>query len=578
MDLVTAGLLRTWAASHGVRPTQDEARSFETFVNYIVLARHQSEPFDVDEYGCGESGTLGIDGFALTVNGELIPGVDELEDALDGRVPIESSIIVVQAKRSASFDLGQLSVFADTATSLLTQPEPPHPNLALQHAMLQRLFKESSRFVANPSVRLYFVTTGTWTDAAPLASKIAATVKMLEESNLFSRVDFHPWGARQIQDNWRAIDSALEVTVQFDLKTTLPDMLGVREAYLGVLPGLEFVKLVTDEDGDVRKTLFFDNVRDFMGDNDVNKDIEATLKSDAPSRFCVLNNGVTVVANDLRVTGNRFTLKNYQVVNGCQTSHILHRNRDQLKSVYVPFRLIVASDDEVTSSITKATNKQSSVTPENLMSLSEIQRRIEAYFDAFGDDDPHRVFYERRARQWSGSQVVRSTGTWRVITLRNLMQAFASLYLRTPWTAARYYRDLRARAGAEIFSEEHHPAYYYSAAYAFCKLDHFFRSDDLERGLKPARYYLLAGVRTLSVGSLSADRIETSERRAEQACKHFNELLWNDGDYLNAIRLCARVLTEVAKGQAAIRDFARTREATELYLKALLSVRNTGQQ
>lgn len=566
MDRVTTGLLSTWLSNHGAK-IEDESTQFEHFVNFIILSRQHDQQFTVDDYSYGADGTIGIDGFALTINGELIPGLEELEDALSGAHHIEAAITLVQAKRSSGYNLGDLSIFADTSVSLLTKDDAPHPGLSVPAQMLKRLFDVSSRFPWNPICRLYYVSTGTWHEPAPLVSKIQNTTETLEQSNLFSRVDFHVWGAKQVQDNWRAIDTATEVTIQFDQRTTLPDMPGIREAYLGVLPGDEFVKLVTDDEGDVRKTLFFDNVRDFQGDNDVNKDIERTLVSTEASHFCVLNNGVTAVARDLGVTGNRFTLRDFQIVNGCQTSHILHRHRKLLGDVFVPFRLIVADDDEVTNSITRATNKQSQVTAENLLALAEVQKRIEAYFNSFGTDDPHRIYYERRSKQWSGTQV---RGTWRVITLRNLMQSFASLYLRLPHTAARYYGDLRQRAGAEVFADSHHAAYYYSAAYAFCKLDHFFRSATIDRDLKPVRYHLLSGVRVLYTGSPALEKIETTEKKAEEICGGFNKLLWDDTKYLEHVATCAEVLRELADGQEITRDFGRTRDFTDQYLRRLL--------
>ncbi|GGP42081.1 AIPR family protein [Saccharothrix coeruleofusca] len=569
MDRVTAGLLKTWATNHGVTQSE-ESEKFERFANFIILSKHHDEQFTVDDYSCGDNGTIGIDGFALTVNGELIPGLNELEDALSGRHSIESAITLIQAKRSSSFALGEISIFADTCIALLTKDSAPDDRLKSQHEMIKRLFDESSRFSSNPSCRLYYVTTGNWQRPTPIIDKIDDTKARLRDSNLFSRIDFQVWGAKEVQDNWRAIDSALEITIQFDQRTTLPDMQGIREAYLGVLPGTEFVKLVTDDEGEIRKTLFFDNVRDFQGDNDVNEDIENTLQSEEASRFCVLNNGVTVVSRDLKVTGNRFALKDFQIVNGCQTSHILHRNRENLDNVFVPFRLIVASDDDVANSITRATNNQSSVTPENLMALSGLQRRIESYFDSFGNESAHRIYYERRSKQWSGSAQVR--GTWRVVTLRNLMQSFASLYLRIPHTAARYYGDLRGRVGGDVFSERHHAAYYYSAAYAFCKLDHFFRSNFVPRDLKPARYHLLAGVRTLYTASMTPDLIESSEKKAEADCAKFNELLWSDSKYYNLLKKCEVVLRRLAGGKEITRDFGRTRDFTDQYLRKLLEI------
>ncbi len=66
--------------------------------------------------------------------------------------------------------------------------------------------------------------------------------------------------------------------------------------------------------------LFYDNVRDFQGDNPVNKEIDDTLKSDERDLFVLLNNGITIVAESLSKTGDIFTIEDYQIVNGCQTS------------------------------------------------------------------------------------------------------------------------------------------------------------------------------------------------------------------------------------------------------------------
>jgi AIPR protein len=158
-------------------------------------------------------------------------------------------------------------------------------------------------------------------------------------------------------------------------------------------------------------------------------------------------------------------------VNGCQTSHVLYAEREFSKGVHVPFCLIVTADDEVARSITTATNQQTQVRKENLLALLDEQKAIEQYFNTYRADEGHRVYYERRSKQWAGSQQVR--GAWRVITLQNLLQSFASMYQEVPHTAARYYGDLRDRARSEVFIAANHPAYFYSAAYAYCKLDQF---------------------------------------------------------------------------------------------------------
>lgn len=65
-------------------------------------------------------------------------------------------------------------------------------------------------------------------------------------------------------------------------------------------------------------------MRDWQDYNPVNSEMKQTLASDTlRARFALMNNGVTIIAKTLRTTGNRFYIEDYQIVNGCQTSHVL---------------------------------------------------------------------------------------------------------------------------------------------------------------------------------------------------------------------------------------------------------------
>lgn len=113
-----------------------------------------------------------------------------------------------------------------------------------------------------------------------------------------------------------------------------------------------------------------------------------------------MNNGVTIIARTLRTTGNRFYIEDYQIVNGCQTSHVLFDQREVVdESVMVPLRLIATQDEEVTASIVKATNRQTEVRAEQLLALGEFQKKLELFFQA--QEEPRRLYYERRSRQYN---------------------------------------------------------------------------------------------------------------------------------------------------------------------------------
>ena len=73
-----------------------------------------------------------------------------------------------------------------------------------------------------------------------------------------------------------------------------------------------------------------------------------------------LNNGVTVVANGANYFKKKFTITDYQIVNGCQTSNVLFKNKDNdaLDGVQIPLRLIITADNQVRNDIILSTNNQ----------------------------------------------------------------------------------------------------------------------------------------------------------------------------------------------------------------------------
>jgi hypothetical protein len=64
--------------------------------------------------------------------------------------------------------------------------------------------------------------------------------------------------------------------------------------------------------------------------------------------------GSQIVASSISPTGDQFTIYDYQIVNGCQTSNVLYNNRkgEHISKVNVPIKLIATTDDEVKTRIT----------------------------------------------------------------------------------------------------------------------------------------------------------------------------------------------------------------------------------
>ena len=155
------------------------------------------------------------------------------------------------------------------------------------------------------------------------------------------------------------------------------------------------------------KSVFIDNVRDYQGSNTVNIDIAATISDGFMDQFSLRNNGVTIVTRDLNITGYNFTLRDYQIVNGCQTSHVLYSEKERKLPIVssVPVKLVFTDDEEIAQDVTKSTNRQTPLEESDLLALTKFQRDLESYYGGF--DGEKKLYYERRSKQHANTGVDR---------------------------------------------------------------------------------------------------------------------------------------------------------------------------
>lgn len=324
---------------------------------------------------------------------------------------------------------------------------------------------------------------------------------------------------------------------------------------MGYVPYAEFRKLIADEGGtEIESSIFFDNVRDWQEYNPVNDKIRETLESDERGRFVLLNNGVTIVAKEINSVSTKFTLTDYQIVNGCQTSNVLF-DQDGIidERVHIPLRLIATKDEDVKDQIIEATNSQTTVKAEQYFARLTFARKLEAFFDA--QDDNIRLHFERRDGQYDRSDVQKT----KVVTTANLIRSYAAIYLEEPHRTTRGYTGLRNRVGSEIFAETHQLAPYFSAAYALYALEARFRSGAIDRAYKPARYHFLLALRL----AFSPDRPEAPNARAGAASAEKFLAALADPAQADPLFAEARAAIDRATSGNLDRDHVRTVGVTE---------------
>ena len=78
---------------------------------------------------------------------------------------------------------------------------------------------------------------------------------------------------RYFQKYYRNTIDVIETEIDFSQKVLLPDIPKIKQSYLGYVDYEEYLKLIVGDNGEIRKNVFYDNVRDYQGDNEVNIEI-----------------------------------------------------------------------------------------------------------------------------------------------------------------------------------------------------------------------------------------------------------------------------------------------------------------
>lgn len=558
MDRITKSLLDEFVEENSLGSLAEDT-AFEHFCGSLTISEHYSESFESDDIAVGAGGDCGIDCIAIIVNGCLVTNPEEIEDLEGTNGYLDATFVFVQAERSAAFESAKIGQFGFGVLDVLSETPSLARNeeVALAARTINAVFERSAKFEkGNPRCFLYYTTTGRWAEDANLAARRDTVVRDLQDLNLFRSVSFQCLGAAELQVLYRKSKNALSAQITFADRVVLPELPGVEQAYIGVLPAPEFMKLIQNSNEEVLTTLFYDNVRDWQEWNPVNAEIRATLGDAAQQLyFPLLNNGVTIVARRVSATGNRFLIEDYQIVNGCQTSHVLHEARAALSpEVHVPIRLIATTDQSIRNAIIKATNRQTQVTEDQLFALSDFPKSIEAFFPTY--EGRKKLYYERRSRQYNS---VRGIEKVRIVDMRTLVRAFASIFLELPHRTTRNYKALLRSIGTGIFSPDHRLEPYYVAAYAHYRLEFLFRNQAMPAELKPARYHILMAFRLLCTAQ-APPRMNSHEMA--RYCDYLTEVLWDDDRCKTVFDNAAAHVRAVAAGRLH-RDNIRTEPFTE---------------
>ena len=176
------------------------------------------------------------------------------------------------------------------------------------------------------------------------------------------------------------------------------------KSVIGAVAAIDLINLVKKSETEINEDAFNENVRVYKPKHRVNKAIIESASDESNYQFFYLNNGVTILCESVDYAPNTRSplaeLKNFQVINGGQTSHSLFEvfkvSPEKLNSIELLVRICEAKkDNPLSEKISETSNNQIPVGSRDLHSNDLIQRKLEEEFLTNG------LYYERKPNQHS---------------------------------------------------------------------------------------------------------------------------------------------------------------------------------
>ncbi len=210
------------------------------------------------------------------------------------------------------------------------------------------------------------------------------------------------------------------------------------ESYLSYMKGDDLVKIYAQ----YGQKLFEQNVRTFLQfRGKVNIGLRNTIEY-SPEMFFAYNNGITATASEIELNefGNIIKMKNFQIVNGAQTTSAIYASSINKKKpidvskVSVQMKLSVVKDidkqNDFVSDVSEYANTQNKVNKSDFFSNSPFHKEIKKYSKLTwvaavgGSQRRTHWFYERVRGEYLNEQTYLTDGQKKQFQLENPKKQF----------------------------------------------------------------------------------------------------------------------------------------------------------
>lgn len=499
MNKIIESFLKTHIDEYGLTDEKTEV-SFEHFINRCIINKYAVDRFDPSDI-MTDPGEKGLDGVAIIVNDRLILDDEDLSSVINDSETLSVTFVFIQTKTSENFSGSEIGDFIYGVKAFFEDASSrPQTNEKMERliAIKDKIYDQSIHFDDPPIIDLYYVCCGKWDESNGLRDRINIEIKPLIESADFSKVNFYPYDSEKIIITYKELKKKVSKSFQMDKRMIFPAIDGVKQAFMGIVKCKDFVTLLRDSDGKMLTNIFEDNVRDFQGYNNVNSEIQDTIRNpDDQNRFALLNNGITIVSKSIKTTGDTVELFDYQIVNGCQTSYVLFDNASRLTdNSYIVLKIIEVSDEQISDRVIFTTNRQTEVKAEAFTSTKPFHKKLQDFYNAV--EQPYQLFYERRSKQYDLNDGISKN---RIVTLAMQTSSYLAVFLNEPHSTHRYYGELLRTYANKLYLPNDCPEVYYISSYLTFYLDEAFRTGTIPLKYKPFKYHLACAIKSLEVGN-----------------------------------------------------------------------------
>ena len=496
MDRIIKGYVRNFSQQFGLDYSESiVADLFEDFTTYCLVSdKLINDTLDYNEIiSTNTKKYKGVDNIAFIISGKIISNIKELEEIFENSGYVDILLVATQSKTSESFNNSEIANLLDTFLDFLNE-NPTYP-LTMEaeslHDMLMYILDNMAK-INKFDTEIYYATTGQYNNDNVIEATIKNKKNLIYKKGIFKNgiVNIKIIDKNDLMKLFDKINRPSKAEFTFQEKTSISFEDGnIKESYFGLLSFKEYRKILIDEENDKIRNLFYDNVRDNLGDNEVNNDIDKTLKDKEFDYFPLLNNGVTIVAEKNLGSGNKFILENFQIVNGCQTSNKLYENRsiDGLENLLIPIKLIITNDEVLKNKITIATNNQTEIKEEQLVALTEFQKGLEEYYNLMSNEKPIKLYYERRANQYAGNTSIMKKS---IVDLREQIKTFVAIFYEEPHNSSGYFGKIFKEYSKKLFVLAHSYEPYYMCGLMQYVFKDFINKKQIDRKYNKARYHL----------------------------------------------------------------------------------------